>query len=246
MQPAALGGSAARRPTRSCGKRPVFTDIAKGPDVEQNGHIAFLKGYLQRPHRVGAIAASSQALAAAICEPFRRHPHPARVLEVGAGTGAITRYIGTILGELDELDICEIEPKFVDFLHATVLTRAELSAAVDTGRVRVLCAPVQKLSHDKRYDFIVCGLPFTCFELGDVQEAFAVMQRMLKPGGVMSYYEYVGFRKTSRLFSIGRRRRRVKVVSAFLRRTIRKYQFDRRTVFQNFPPAHARHLRFDP
>jgi phospholipid N-methyltransferase len=219
--------------------------LAKGQDVDQNAHIAFLKGYLQKPHLVGAVSASSQALASAICEPFRRHPHPARVLEVGAGTGAITRYLGTILGEQDELDICEIDPRFVDFLHATVLTRPEFCAAVDTGRLRVLCAPVQKLRHEKRYDFIVCGLPFSCFELSDVQEAFAVMQRMLKPGGVMSYYEYVGFRKASRLFSIGRRRRRIKVVSAFLKRTIRKHQFERRTVFQNVPPAHARHLRFD-
>jgi phospholipid N-methyltransferase len=213
--------------------------------VELSSHLRFLKGYFENPTAVGALTASSKALAAAICEPFRRSPHPARVLEVGAGTGAITRYLGWILGDEDELDICEIDPKFVDVLRETVLTRAEFEPAVSAGRVRLMCAPVQKLKYEARYDFIVAGLPFTCFELSVVEEVFEVVRRMLKPNGVFSYYEYVGFRKTSRLLSVGRRRKRVKAVSRFLAAHIRKHQFERRTVLANFPPAHARHMRFD-
>jgi phospholipid N-methyltransferase len=213
--------------------------------VELHAHLEFLKGYLHNPTLVGAITASSRALAAAVCEPFRRSPHAAKVLEVGAGTGAITRYLGSILGDQDELDVCEIDPRFVKVLRETVLARSEFEPALSAGRIRLVCAAVQDLPHDAGYDFIICGLPFSCFELADAQSAFTVMRRMLKPEGVLSYYEYVGFRKVSRLFSIGRRRRRTREVSRFLTQNIRRHQFEHRTVLQNFPPAHARHLRFD-
>jgi hypothetical protein len=61
----------------------------------------------------------------------------------------------------------------------------------------------------------------------------------------LSYYEYVGLRKLSTWFSVGRSRDRVRAVSSYLAQAHRDYQFDRRTVLQNFPPAHARHLCFD-
>ena len=64
----------------------------------------FLRGYLQTPHVVGALSPSSKQLAEALCAPYRRAESPVSVLEVGAGTGAITRYLGTILRDRDRLD----------------------------------------------------------------------------------------------------------------------------------------------
>ena len=205
----------------------------------------FLTGYLRAPNTVGALAPSSRALAEALCAPFRRCAEPARVLEVGAGTGAITRHLGTLLGERDQLDICEIRADFVDILRRDVLTGGNFAPAVANGRVRLLQAAVQELACDDPYDFIISCLPFSSFELRDVQEIFEVVRRGLKPDGVFCYFEYIGFRTASRWLSFGRRRNRVRSVSAFLSKNIRDHQFSQRIVVRNFPPATARYLRFN-
>lgn len=187
---------------------------------------------------------SSRALALALCEPFRESGRPATVLEIGAGTGAVTRHIGNLMGPSDHLDICEIQPSFVDILERDVLTRHQFLPAVSNGRVRLLRQPIQEINEEDRYDFIISGLPFTVFDVKDVEEIFGVVRRCLKPNGVFSYFEYMGFRRTSVMLSFGRKRSRLRAVSKYLTQNIRRHQFNRETVFTNIPPAHARHLRF--
>ncbi|UCC32357.1 MAG: hypothetical protein JSU86_08750, partial [Phycisphaerales bacterium] len=93
----------------------------------------FLTSYLRKPNVVGAIAPSSRALAVALCEPYRRFRGPAKILEVGAGTGAVTRHLGSLLGDQDELDICEIHPDFADILEQDVLNGAGFVRNVAAG-----------------------------------------------------------------------------------------------------------------
>lgn len=205
----------------------------------------FLSRYLRDPQTVGAVRPSSRALAQALCEPFSRAARPTRVLEVGAGTGAVTRYLGTILGAADELDICEVDADFARILKQDVLTRVDFVQAVRGGRVRLLQCPIQELMLEDEYDFVISGLPLTAFELRDVRDVFTVIRRCLKPGGILSYFEYLGLRSVSRLLALGSRRQRIRMVSAYLTEHIDRHQFDARTVLWNFPPARARHMRFD-
>jgi phospholipid N-methyltransferase len=207
--------------------------------------LVFLKGYLRNPRVVGSIAPSSRALAAAICKPYQQFDQPASVLEVGAGTGPITRYIGTLLGPNDLFDICELNQEFADILERDVLSRTDFTSAVAEGRVRLLRKPVQELDFENRYDFVISGLPFTRFSLRDIHRVLGVIRRCLKPSGVFSYYEYVGMRRVTRYLSFGRSRRQFWRVSAYLSRSIRRHQFKQKTVLMNLPPARTRHLRFD-
>ncbi|MFH1109254.1 MAG: methyltransferase domain-containing protein [Planctomycetota bacterium] len=216
-----------------------------GLRVELGHRLRFLGRFLRDPNTVGAVAPSSRALAQAVCEPLRRAPRPASVLEVGAGTGPMTRYLGTILEEDDELDICEIQDDFADILERDVLTEIHFASLVAQGRIRLFRLPVQMLPNDKQYDFVISGLPLTAFELRDVEAVFDVIRRCLKPGGVFSYFEYIGLRATSRTFALGKRRARIRAVSAYLTSTLRRHRFATTVVFRNFPPAHAHHLRFD-
>lgn len=208
--------------------------------------LRFLQQYFRHPHVVGAVAPSSVSLAAAVCRPYRHHQGRARVLEVGAGTGAITRYIGKVLRPGDELDICEIKPEFADILERDVLGLADFAAARAEGRVRLLCMSAQEIPGDEIYDFIISGLPLTAFPLKDVQEILGVIRRCLKPGGVFSYYEYVGVRRATEVLAFGKARDRFRSVSDFLDENIRRHQIGKQTVLRNLPPAHARHLRFSP
>lgn len=204
-----------------------------------------LSGYLRDPKSVGAVGPSSKALAAALSEPFQRCTRPARVLEVGAGTGAITRHLGSLLASEDELDVCEVRADFARILERDVLSGADFLPAIESGRVRLLHLPIQELAQENHYDFVISGLPLTAFALRDVRDVFRVIRRCLRPGGIFSYFEYVGLRRTSRLLSLGKRRRHKRMVSAYLSKRIKRHQFDRRTVLGNLPPAYARHLRFE-
>ena len=209
-----------------------------------NERLRFLRSCLSGPGTVGAVAPSSRKLAQALCDPFRRCDKPATVLEIGAGTGAVTRHIGSLLGPNDELDICEIDPEFVDILENKVLSTATFAPAVRAGRVRVVCAAAQAIPHEDRYDFIISGLPLTAFSLEDVEAVLGMVRRALKPGAVFSYFEYVGLRKISRTFSMGKHRARLREVSPYLNKHIRTYEFDQQYVIGNLPPAVARHLRY--
>jgi len=205
----------------------------------------FLRTYIQKPNSVGAVIPSSRSLAVAVAEPFRRSPRPVRVLEVGAGTGAITRHLGALLTDKDELDICELQAEFADILERDVLSASMFRRPLVDGRVRLLCKPVQQIEGESCYDFVISGLPMSAFELDVVEQIYAVIRRLLKPGGVFSYFEYTWLRRTSRVLSLGRRRARIRAVNAYLTRNIREHEFARRSILGNIPPAHVRHLRFD-
>lgn len=218
----------------------------EGPPLSLVHTLRFVHGYVRDPHVVGALAPSSRLLAAALAEPMRRSMKPACVLEIGAGTGPITGYLGEILRSDDRLDVCEMHPAFVRILERDVLSKRTFSRAVAEKRVRLLPYPVQQLDCTSYYDFVICSLPFTVFQLSDVEAIFEVIKRSLRPGGIMSYFEYAGMRRISRNCSVGPRRRRVREVSSFLTSQIGSYQVASRTVFKNLPPARVRYLQFEP
>ncbi|MHC5110900.1 MAG: hypothetical protein ACYTHJ_13605 [Planctomycetota bacterium] len=205
----------------------------------------FLKNYISAPTCVGAVSPSSQALAKALCLPYRTHGGPARILEVGAGTGPVTSYLSTILGTKDELHVCEIQDDFADILENKVITPRNFGTAIQEGRVKLLRMPVQDIECDHYYDFIISGLPLTAFELRLVRDVFNVYRRAIKPNGVVSYFEYMVLRRARSVMAFGRKGKRQKIHNAYLSRNIAKHQFERNLVWRNFPPAYARHLRFD-
>jgi phospholipid N-methyltransferase len=211
------------------------------------GHSwTFLRRYLSAPATVGAIAPSSQRLARTLAAPFLARIRPARVLEVGAGTGAVTRFLGEHLRSGDSLDVCELQPALADILERDVLSAEPLASARASGRLRLIRGSVEDIDAPGYYDFIISGLPFTAFAAPDVRRILAVIERNLKPGGVFSYFEYRGVRRLACRFRRGEGRRRVRRVSRLMDRRIAQHEVGRRTVWWNLPPAWGRHWVFDP
>jgi len=208
--------------------------------------ISFFRRYIAAPDVVGAVAPSSRGLARALAEPFAQRDRPASVLEVGAGTGAVTRGIAAQFGSQDRLDIYEIEPSFADTIEKDLLSVDPLATGLREGRVRLVRAPIQSLDAVDRYDYVISGLPFTIFSMEDLEAIFDVIRRALKPGGTMSYFEYMAVRRLTTLAPMRASTRKRRIVSDHLSGQIDRFQFDRRLVWLNLPPACARHLRFDP
>jgi phospholipid N-methyltransferase len=167
------------------------------------------------------------------------------VIEIGAGTGAVTRQLGEAIGPGDSIVICEMQQRLANVLESTVLKAPAFDQARREGRLVVHACAVQALPVDEPFDYAVCGLPFTAFCPKDIREIFRLVRGMLKPGGVFSYFEYVGMRRLRMALSMGEERKKMRRVSAVLDRHIRMYEWRRTFVARNFPPAYARHWRFD-
>ena len=89
-------------------------------------------------------------------------------------------------------------------------------------------------------------MPLNNFSVAQVREIYRVYNRLLKPGGTLTYYEYVFIRQLKTPFSDRRERRRLYRVGRVVGRYIRTYQVRRERVLMNMPPAVVRHLRLKP
>jgi phospholipid N-methyltransferase len=204
----------------------------------------FLRECRRQFRTTGAILPSSRFLARALVSELRKPRRPGRILEVGPGTGSVTR---EILGHLlpdDQLDLIEINRHFVDLLEKRF--DQEWRFRFYREQVELIHGAVEDLPGEGIYDLIVSGLPLNNFRVDQVKRIFQVYDRLLKPGGTLTYYEYVLIRQLQTPFSNRRERRRLFRVGRFLRGFIRNHQIRRERILINVPPATVRHLRLKP
>ena len=210
--------------------------------------IQFLSVAFRNMKTVGTVCPSSPMLSRALAEVVDAAPAPRRILEVGPGTGPVTREILRKLAPGDELDIVELSPEFCDDLERRVLApwRA-LGAgpgAKDAARVTLHNAAIQDVSLEvASYDCVVCGLPFNNFEFELVRSIMERMLELLKPGGELTYFGYVGAKTARRAMSDGAGRDNIAAIERLERDLQLAHAGTRRMVLANIPPAFVRRLR---
>src|SRR5262249_55263861 len=165
----------------------------------------FIRECRQHFQNTGSLLPSSRFLARALTKHLRQTRGPSRILEVGPGTGAVTREILKVLLPQDRLDVVEINGRFVSLLKRCF--EQELLFRSHKNQVEIIHSAVEDLVGEGTYDFIVSGLPLNNFPVGLVRQIFKVYDRLLKPGGTLTYYEYVFIRQLKTPF-VGRRERR--------------------------------------
>lgn len=202
----------------------------------------FYAEFRRQYRNTGSVLPSSRCLARALVEPMQQAAGPRRILEVGPGSGAVTREILGRLRPDDRLDIVEINENFVALLQRRFAT--DPLFCQHREQVSLIHAPLQDLAGSEVYDFMISGLPLNNFPLALVREIFASYQRLLKAAGVLSYFEYLWIRTLKMPFVSRRQRRHLQVLSRFLGRRISAYQIGQKRVWCNVPPAVAHHLRF--
>jgi phospholipid N-methyltransferase len=192
----------------------------------------------------GSLLPSSRFLARALVAELRRPRGPARILEVGPGTGAVTAMIVRCLQPGDELDAVELNGQFVQMLQRRL--DHDWAGRPQRQQVRVLHMPIENLIGTGIYDYIVSGLPLNNFPVAQVRQIFEVFDRLLKPGGTLTYFEYALIRHLKTPFVGRREKRRLYRVGRVVGRYIQEYQVRHEPIILNVPPAIVRHLHLKP
>jgi phosphatidylethanolamine/phosphatidyl-N-methylethanolamine N-methyltransferase len=193
---------------------------------------------------VGSILPTGTQLAKALTRPLRGSMKPKRVLEVGPGTGPVTRAILTTLREGDSFTLVEINEAFARQLETKLLAPfRRMNPGID---VALINKPIEEANLAGHFDFIICGIPFNNFPPSLVRSIFRIMLNALGPEGELCYFEYVGMRPIRAMYSSKEGRRRVRNLNAINAILRRRYHGKRILVFRNVPPAAAVCLRRQP
>lgn len=206
-----------------------------------NSLLLFWQEVLRKPKSIGAAGPSSKAVARAMTAPLSaaRRSGPVRVLEVGPGTGALTKEILPLLGPECELDLCEINPRFAQWL------REHFEQPQDGGpRVRVLEGDATQLQTGL-YDFIVSSVPISLLPTDLVEALLKGLLARLTARGCLSWLQYRGLKLRSRI-ARGPDQRRLKQIVEITAQYQERHGIGRELVWLNFPPAEVYYLARDP
>jgi phospholipid N-methyltransferase len=165
-----------------------------------------------------------------------------RILEVGPGTGAVTRQIVAAMGPTDRLDLVELNDRFVACLREQFCSDPALAAVAD--RSRVLHCPVEQLPPDGTYQVIVSGLPLNNFAVDEVRRIVEVLRQLAAAGGTLSFFEYIAIRRLKALLSGRVERARLRGIGQVLAELLGGREIHREPVWANVPPAWVHHVRF--
>ena len=203
----------------------------------------FFKEFLRNFHTTGAILPSGRWLAAALARYVSEGSGPRRILEVGPGTGAVTRKIVAALGPEDRLDLVELNSSFVRQLQERFQTDPAFQAV--SGRSRVLHCAVQDVPGDVSYDLIISGLPLNNFSADTVSQILTTLRGMLTPNGTLSFFQYIAIRRLRSLVSGSQERERLRGIGEVLKGFLQGNEIRRDWIWPNVPPAWVHHVRFN-
>lgn len=136
----------------------------------------FLKQFFVSPKTVGAVAPTSQVTAAMMARPISSS---ATVLEIGAGTGAITSEVLQRISNSSQLTAVEIDPKLAAILRKNFPT---LDIQIEDVEL--------SLQKEIAYDVIISGIPFVSMDKKKRDRIFKLIQQRLKTNGLFIAFQY--------------------------------------------------------
>ncbi len=205
--------------------------------------VAFFRQFHKRFETTGAIAPSSRFLARSMTSYLaaRDPATPVRVLEIGPGTGPVTDSIVQLLRPNDLFDLVELNEEFVRILGQRFESEPEWTAVKAQSNIHQL--PIQKFQTTEPYDFVISGLPLNNFPADLVTSIAETYFRLLKPGGVLSYFEYMYVRPIRKVVTRGAERIRITAIDDTMQKHCDRCRIRRDNIWLNTPPAWVQHLR---
>jgi phosphatidylethanolamine/phosphatidyl-N-methylethanolamine N-methyltransferase len=192
----------------------------------------------------GSLVPSSHYLGRELAANLRGDRPPARILEIGGGTGPVTAQILPLLRDDDQFDVVEINGDFVKHLCERFQVNEPSPLDSTPAHFRILHAPVQDVPGQGVYQHLISGLPFNNFPIKLVREIWKNIHRLAAPNATFAFFEYVAIREMKMPFVARDEKKRLQLVGRHLEREMKLHQIHARKVFLNVPPAVVHHLRF--
>ncbi|HET9368590.1 MAG TPA: methyltransferase domain-containing protein [Vicinamibacterales bacterium] len=194
-----------------------MSESANGSGLRE--HLLVFSRFLRSPRTVGAVSASSRALANEIVHAVE-FGSGIRIVELGPGTGALTVAIVERLTSHDRFLAVDIDPEFVKQIRQR------------WPSIECICASAEDLVQivEERglwpLDHIVSGLPFTSLPVQMTDRILESVAGSLRPGGTFTTFQYVYAHS-------------MPSASAFRRKMSERMrqQPSKRLVVRNVPPA---------
>lgn len=182
--------------------------------------------FLKDLKRVGAIAPSSKFLAKDLVSELKHklsgtHCQPLNILEIGAGTGSLTKQISKHLRPQDRLDIVEIHKKFYQIVKVKYRYNDNIS---------VYHSDILNFQPEHQYDFIFSSLPYENMPEEITKQIWEKKLSLCSENAFISYFKYLKFRNFK---------------SDFEERVVDRYGQDKKIVMLNLPPAKIYTLEID-
>jgi phospholipid N-methyltransferase len=103
---------------------------------------------------------------------------------------------------------------------------------------------VEDLPAEPQYDLVISGLPLNNFAVADVERILSALRDVTKPGGVLSFFEYIAIRRAKSLVCGATDRQRLSGIARLLTSLCADHEIRRDCVLTNLPPAWVHHVRF--
>ncbi len=205
-------------------------------------YSVFLREFRRNFRTTGALLPSGRRLALSLTRYVCPKEGLQRILEVGPGTGAVTRQILARMGQSATLDLVEGNENFVSCLNRLVDRDADFRSA--RSRVRIFHSSVEHFTAAEPYDVIISGLPLNNFLPEEVEMLLGHLRSMAAVGGVLSFFEYMGVRRVKSLTSMAGERARLRGIGEVMSLWLSSHECGCDWVWPNVPPAWVHHLRF--
>jgi len=203
--------------------------------------LAFWRQFQDQFASTGAIQPSSRFLARAMTEPLRdqRPAGGVRIVEMGPGTGAVTRRIVEAMFPNDRLDCFELNPDFADYLRQ--LVASDPSFAARRQQIRIHTGDAGRAQITEPADFVICSVPLNNLPGEAVSAILEAGRRVLAGQGWFTYFEYVLLPRLHRATAAASERDRILAVRE-LKSAFHTDAAWSQLVLLNLPPARAVHV----
>lgn len=211
----------------------VVLNVLSGSSVNEGVH--FLWRMVQAPKAVGSIVPSSEALVDALAAPISKEGQNRHLIEVGAGTGVITKELVKRLQPGDVLDVVELDKELVDIL---------VRRFGNHPQVNILHVSITDWKPEYKYDGMVMTIPFNTLPSELVRTIWSHTRSLLEKGAPVSYVAYLGLPHIKQFFLSGAEKEDFEAGQRFLKQQYAEHGFGIKEVFANVPPAEVFYLKF--
>lgn len=185
---------------------------------------AFIQAALKNPRQVSTVFKSSKYLAQALVDAVDLKEQ-SRILEIGCGTGAITKVIEQNVQEIKK----QHPEKEYDYLGVEISQSLVVFLKEAFPNLNFYCGSAGELKSqlaDNSIDCVISSLPWTMFSKEERAKILNEVLRVLKPGGVFTTFICTNTFLTPNPY----------VLKKFFNNKLEHFQ-KTEMVFQNIPPS---------